>query len=289
MSWVRRCSVVIAPAAAVALVGCTTSGGGSSSSSFTRPSAAVCANQDLRTTTEGRLTLATYTPTYAPWFISDDPGNGQGFEAALGFRIAQQLGFRPAEVNWVRSDFGNIVSGAQGKYDLALAQVSVTPARAKAVDFTTPYAAVSQAVLTYEGSPIAAADTLAALRTASFAASAQTTSAASVSQRIGGQATVRSFPSIKEAGTALTSKQVDGLVADLPTAAYLADSVLDDSVLLGEISDTQQQVAGVLRKGSPLKSCINQALAKLRDDGTIESLRKEWLTTKPKAAPTVLR
>lgn len=291
MSWARRCSVLIAPVAAIALVGCTTGSGGDGDDSPTtspRTDAAVCAGQNLPTTTDGRLTLATYSPTYAPWFVTDDPGNGQGFESALGFRIAQQMGFKPSEVTWVRADFGAIVGGTPGEYDLALAQVSMTPARAKVVDFTTPYATVSQAVLTYEDSPIAAATTLAALRTASFAASAQTTSAASVSHRIGGKATVRSFPSIKDAGAALTGKQVDGLVADLPTASYLADSVLDDSVLLGEISNTSEQVAGVLRKGSPIKSCVNQALGKLRDDGTLETLRKEWLTTKPKAAPIVL-
>jgi len=94
-------AVVIA--AALTLTGC------SSSDSATSESAS-CAKADLATVTEGKLTIATGEPAYYPWIIDDAPQTGNGFEGAVAYAVAKQLGFTNDEVVWVRTTFDSAVT-----------------------------------------------------------------------------------------------------------------------------------------------------------------------------------
>ena len=98
-------AVVIA--AALTLTGC------SSSDSATSESAS-CAKADLATVTEGKLTIATGEPAYYPWIIDDAPETGNGFEGAVAYAVAKQLGFDAADVEWVRTTFDS-ASHAEGR------------------------------------------------------------------------------------------------------------------------------------------------------------------------------
>lgn len=282
----RTSRVLGAVVAGVALAGCTESPSPVSITSD-RSHAKACAGQELRTVTDGKLTLATYDPAYAPWFVGNDPGNGQGFESALAFRLAQQLGYRPADVTWKRLPFEQLVGGSDDSFDLGLAQVSVTTARAKKVQFTTPYASVYQALIAIEGTPVAEAKDLNELKSGVFGASAMTTSAQTINNVIKPTTAAKTYPSLQAAGQALVSKEIDGVVADMPTARYLADSVLDDGVVVGQLGTRAEQVAGVLPPKSSMKACINQALANLAGDGTLEKLQQEWLPAKQPTPPVL--
>ena len=57
-----------------------------------------CSKESLETLEEGTLTVATDDPAYEPWFIDNEPSNGEGYESAVAFAIAEELGFAEDEV-----------------------------------------------------------------------------------------------------------------------------------------------------------------------------------------------
>lgn len=266
-------AITAAAALALGVTGCTTippTGTAASSGS----SLDACAS---RTRDPGALTIATYDPVYAPWYIGNDPDNGRGFESRLGYKIAQHMGIKPDHVVWQRESFSQIVSPGKKDFDLALAEVSATTDRRSGLTLSAPYGTVQQAVVTVRGSKVEDARSLKQLKGARIAASVQTTSAAAATSVINPDHEVVTYPSIKAAGEALAENKVDALVADLPTADYLADAVLDDGVMLGRLSSKPEPVSGVLSKNSELTDCVDQAITSLRRQGVIDDLDEEWL------------
>ncbi len=150
-------AVVIA--AALTLTGC------SSSDSETTESAS-CAKADLATVTAGKLTIATGEPAYYPWVIDDKPEAGAGFEAAVAYAVATQLGYSNDEVVWVRTTFDSAVTPGEKNFDFNLQQFSITDERKNAVDFSSPYYTAPQAIVSFKGSKIDGKTTLAELKSA---------------------------------------------------------------------------------------------------------------------------
>ena len=93
----------------------------------------------------GVLTVATDSPAYSPWFESNNPSNGKGYESAVAYAIAKQMGFAPAKVVWVVEPFNNSYQPGPKKFDFDINEISYTPARAKAVTFSKSYYDVTQA------------------------------------------------------------------------------------------------------------------------------------------------
>ena len=156
-------------AAALTLSGC------SSSDSATSESAS-CAKEDLALVTEGKLTIATGEPAYYPWIIDDAPETGNGFEGAVAYAVAQELGFDAADVTWVRTTFDSAVTPGEKNFDFNLQQFSITEERKNAVDFSSPYYTAPQAIVSFKGSKIDGKTTLAELKEAKLGAAVGTTS-----------------------------------------------------------------------------------------------------------------
>ena len=117
----------------------STAGGGSSAA------AASCTPATLQTHTAGTLTVATDSPAYGPWFVDDKPSNGKGYESAVAFAVGKQLGFPADKVKWVVASFNSVIAPTPKPFDFDINQVSITPTRAKVVDFSSGYYDVAQA------------------------------------------------------------------------------------------------------------------------------------------------
>lgn len=249
-----------------------------------------CGINQLATRKSGRLIVATGQPAYEPWVLNDAPEQGQGFEAALAYAAAERLGFDPEDVEWMRTTFTSAVVAGRQPFDWNLQQFTITPARQQLVDFSAAYFTVTQAVVTWDGSPIADATSVAELRSARLGAAAGSTSLADARDVIRPTKSVRVFDDNADAVTALRQHQLDGIVVDLPTAFHMAAEDVEDGKLVGQLPVTAADQPGelgiLLAKDSPLTECTSRVIDSLRADGTLQHLADTWLST-PTAAPVL--
>ena len=103
--------------------------------------------------TPGKITIATGEPAYYPWVIDDAPESGEGFEAAVAYAVAEQLGFDADDVVWVRTSFEEAIAPGPKDFDVNLQQFSITDERKESVDFSSPYYETTQVVVTTAASP----------------------------------------------------------------------------------------------------------------------------------------
>ena len=218
-------------------------------------------------------------PAYEPWVVGDAPESGEGFEAAVAYAIAAELGFAPEDVVWVRTTFDEAIAPGPKNFDFNLQQYSITDERKEAVDFSSPYYQTAQTVITVEGSAAAGAKSLADLKGLVIGAATGTTSFAAIENIIMPTAGAKAFNSNDDAKAALASGQVDAIVVDLPTAFYLTAVELDGGIILGQLAGAEagDSFGLVLDKGSPLTAAVTAAVDALRASGKLAELEATWL------------
>lgn len=241
-----------------------------------------CTPDKLQTFADGTLTIATDDPAYPPWFVDNDPSNGKGYESAVAYAIADELGFSKDQVEWTTVGFNQAVAPGPKQFDFNVNQISISDKRKKAVDFSSGYYDVRQTVVTYEGSPIDGVESIADLKDAKLGAQVGTTSYDAISEQIEPDTDPNVFDTNDLAVQALKNKQIDGIVVDLPTAFYMTAAQLDNGVIIGQLpasGEDVEQFGAVLDKGSPLTGCVTQAVDTLREDGALDDLEAKWLST----------
>ena len=250
-----------------------------SSSDSTESASASCEKADLATIESGMLTIATGEPAYYPWVIDDAPESGEGFEAAVAYAVATQLGFSKDEVKWVRTTFDGAVTPGEKNFDFNLQQFSITEERKAAVDFSSPYYTAPQAIVSFKGSKIDGKSSIADLKDAKLGAAVGTTSLDAIESQLGLKASV--FNDNAAGVSALKNKQIDGLVVDLPTAFYLSGVEIENGIIVGQLPSTGSgdQFGLLLTKGSALTSCVSGAVDAITADGTLGSITDTWLAT----------
>ncbi|WP_369137512.1 ABC transporter substrate-binding protein [Modestobacter versicolor] len=240
-----------------------------------------CTPGDLPTLEDGTLTIGTDAPAYEPWFSGDDPTNGEGFESAVAYAVAEELGYAEDDVTWVTAQFNSVIQPGAKSFDFDVNQFSITDERRQAVDFSSPYYDVSQAVITTAGSAAEGATSLADLAGLRLGAQVGTTSLDVLIETIAPDSDPVVFNTNDDAKLALQNGQVDAIVVDLPTAFFITAAELDDGVIVGQVADSgtaADQFGLVLAKDSPLTDCVSQAVDALREDGTLADLEQEWLS-----------
>ena len=262
----------------------TDEAGASSSSAAASPassSADPCAKDSLQTFADGKLTLATDSPVFPPWFIDDKPESGKGYEGAVAAAVATKLGFTADEVSWVRVPFNSVFKPTPKNWDFDINEFSITEDRKQAVDFSSPYYDVSQAVVTTKGSKADGVTDIAGLKGLTLGAQVGTTSFEAINEVIAPSSKPRVYNSNNDAVRALENGQIDALVTDLPTAFFMAAAQLKKGQIVGQLPSsggTPEQFGLVLDKGSPLTACVSQAVDALRADGTLDQLSEQWLS-----------
>ncbi len=243
--------------------------------------ASSCSAESLQTLTTGKLTVATGEPAFYPWVIDNAPESGEGFEAAVAYAVAQQLGFAKEDVVWVRTTFDGAVTPGAKTFDFNLQQFSITEERKAAVDFSSPYYSAPQAVVTYKGSAIEGKTTIAELKGSKLGVAVATTSLDYVKDQIGVEPQV--FNDNAAAVTALINGQIDGIVLDLPSAFYVSAVQIEDGngLILGQLPSTGEgdNFGLLLAKDSPITSCVSQAVDAIKADGSLDAITATWLGT----------
>ena len=244
----------------------------------TSTTAAACLRDDLDTLEPGVLTVGTDKPAFPPYFVDDDPTNGEGFESAVAYGIADRLGVADSQVTWVTVPFNSSYAPGPKRFDFDINQISITPKRAEQVDFSQPYYTTPQAVLVPAGSPYAGATDVAALKDAKFGVQVGTTSLDALESVIDPSQQPQVFNDSNDTVRALKSKQVDAIVVDLPTAIYLRDVEVEGSEVVGQFPAPGGDDWGVvLAKGSRLTPCVDEAIAAMRASGELEGITDQWI------------
>jgi polar amino acid transport system substrate-binding protein len=264
------------------LVGACGGDDNSSSSATSTPAAAAkgpaCDKASLALKTPGTLTIGTDKPAYPPYFEDDDPTNGKGFESAVAYAVAKQLGFTQDEVKWTVVPFNSSYAPGEKKFDFDINQISITAPRAKHVDFSNGYFTAPQAVVALKGSPAASATSLADLKTAKLGVQVGTTSLDAVTNSIQPSSAPQVFNDSNDTVRALKTKRVDAVVVDLPTAFYLTAAQVPDAKIVGQFGAPGGDQWGLLlQKGSKLTACVNGALGKVAASGELKRLQDRWM------------
>src|SRR5215469_8809081 len=272
--------------AAVTIAGGLTACGASSSSSSApsgsgSTSAAVtsCAKPGVQHLLfkPGVLTVATDNPVYTPWFVSNTPKNGKGYESAVAYAVAAQLGFAKSQVTWVHEPFNSVYSPGPKSFDFDINEVSFTPPRAQAVTFSSSYYPVQQSIVALKGSAIVTKHSPAQLRTYLYGDQIGTTGLTYINSDIQPAKQPKVFNTLALAASALEAHRIDALITDTPTAQYMATAQLKQAVLVAQFPTVGEHYGLVLAKGNKLVTCVNSALAALTRNGTLSSLQHKWL------------
>ena len=267
------------------------------------PTQNACAPANLALKTPGTLTIGTDNPAYPPYFAPSspdpspwqlgDPTNQQGFESAVAYAVATQLGFTADQVKWIVVPFENSFQPGAKPFDFYIAQVSYTDARAKAVDLSDGYYFVAQSVVALNGNPLAKVTSISAMKNFKFGAQVGTTAYDAIKNTIAPSTPISVYQTNDAAIKALQAKQIDGLVVDLPTAFYITAAQLVDkngnslATIVGQLpvqaGPNAEHFSLVLAKNSPLTDCVNQAISAITANGTLAQITQTWLADKANA------
>ncbi|MGA0116956.1 MAG: ABC transporter substrate-binding protein [Ilumatobacteraceae bacterium] len=280
----RKLALTVAVTGSLLLAAC---GGSDSSSDTTSPSgdaaqsAAECTAG--KTLEEGVLTVGTGDPAYSPWVIDDKPESKEGFEAAIAYAVAAELGFEDADVKWVRTTFDEAIQPGTKNFDFNLQQYSITDERKQTVTFSDGYYTTNQAIVGLTDSAAEGATTLDAIKKLKLGAQAGTTSLTYITDVIQPDQEPFVYDDNAGAKAALEAKQIDAAVFDLPTALYVSAVEIDGSAVLGQFPAEDGVAADefglVFDKDNALATCVNTALATLKENGTLAAITAEWLST----------
>ena len=250
-----------------------------SSSAPSASASADCSPSSLKLVQAGKLTVGTDTPAYPPYFEDNKPANGKGFESAVAYKVAEGLGFAPADVQWKVVPFNSSYAPGAKDFDFDINQISITPERSKVVDFSDGYYQVNQAVVALPSSPIANATTIAELKDAKLGAQVGTTSLQFITDTVQPTADVQVYNDTNDAKSAMQNGTIDGIVADLPTAYYITAAEIPKAKIVGQFAatDGSDEFGMLFQKGNPLVTCVNQVLSTLKASGALQSIQDKWL------------
>jgi polar amino acid transport system substrate-binding protein len=253
-----------------------------------------CEKEDLQLVNPGKLTIGTDNPAFPPWFEGPKPNEPwdptkrptqKGYEAEVAYAIAEELGFTADEVQWTVIPFAQSFRPGPKDFDFDINQVSVRPARERAVDFSDSYYDVNQAVVAVDGTPIANAKSVADLKQHELGAQVATTSFEYIEEHIQPDQEPSVYDTNNDAISALKAKQIDGIVVDFPTALYMAAVQVENGTVVGRLptKGEQEHFGLVFERGNPLRDCVNEAIQTLKDDGTLDQLEQEWIVDRANA------
>ncbi|MGH8953027.1 MAG: ABC transporter substrate-binding protein [Acidimicrobiia bacterium] len=261
--------IALIAALGLVLAACATEGGGEAGES--------CAKEDLTLVEEGLLTIGTDEPSFPPWFDFDaGPATGTGFESAVAYAVAGELGFAEEEVSWVVVPFNNSFAPGEKNFDFDINQISITEDRDQAVDFSDGYYDVNQALLGFTDSDIASATTIDELKAYRLGAQVGTTSLDFITDVIQPDTEPLVYDTNADAKAAFDAGQLDGLILDLPTAFFVSAVEIEGSAVIAQFpaAGEPEQFGMLFEEGNPLRDCVNEALANV----DLDALQQEWLS-----------
>ena len=211
-------------------------------------------------------------PTFAPFeFQKEGSKEFDGFDMDLIRAIGKQLNMK---VEILNMGFDALIPAINaGNIDLAIAGMSITPDRQKAVDMSDPYYVSGLVVVV--GKDNAAVKSVNDLNNKGIAVQIGTTGAERAAKVPG--AKVKNFNTNAEVFLELKNKGVEAVIIDKPVAEYFlaTGGGKDYAKIVGDTMEAESYGIS-LKKNSPLTKDINKALLDLKKNGEYEKLYTKW-------------
>jgi polar amino acid transport system substrate-binding protein len=209
----------------------------------------------------------------------------RGFEIDLARAIGRKLGVRRVTF-YQEARFERLFSSGAKPWDLALAQVTITPTRARAVDFSVPYLDADEGVLLRKGlRPVP--KSISGLRGLRLCSQLGTTGAEAIATVIQPTTKPLLYGNSILLMQNLQTGRCDAVVYDAPILATLRAQVPFRYGPFAGVIDTGEEYGITLPKGSRLTPVVNRALRQLIADGTVRALATRWLTTDVSKLPVL--
>jgi polar amino acid transport system substrate-binding protein len=258
-------TLVLVPA--LLLAGC---GGNSKSSSATTTTVANAAKAPAGLVSSGTLSVCSDTP-YEPFEFKDASGKDTGYDMDLLRAIGSRAGLKLA-VKDLPFD-GILGSMAAGDCDVVGSSVTITPERAKQVDFSAPYFDADQSLLvkTDKASELSS---LAKLTGKTIGVQSGTTGETYAKGHAQG-ATIKGFEDSDGLFAAIESGSIDAILQDLPVNAYRTTK--DKTLKVVETYKTGEQYGFAVKQGNAeVLAFINDGLKALKADGTFDKTYRKY-------------
>ncbi len=246
--------------------------GGSSSSTPSSTAPSSSGPPPLPTKVPGQLTVA-IEPYGPPFQIGSATNPTGGYEIDMIREIAKRLGIK--KIVWERVPFGKVITSAStSNWDFDADEFSITAARAKVIDFSSPYFLATEGVLVKKGTQAASITSLAQLKTLRLGGQSGTTGIYTIQDLIKPAAKPSEFPSTGAANLAVLAGRIDAEVNDLP---ILLDAVTKSPELavVGQIA-TGDKYGLVFPKGSALAAKVDAVISQMQADGTLVALATKY-------------
>jgi polar amino acid transport system substrate-binding protein len=284
----RNLRLTLAGLVTLATIGTVSLSASVSANASSLPSLASCKTSiNAEEFTKGKLTVATDTPAYTPWFVNNTPSNGKGYESGVAYAIAKALGVTKSNVVWVHEPFNASFEPGNKHFDFDINEISYTSARAQVVTFSSGYYNVQQSIIALKGSKIVTSHTPAELKTYHYGDQIGTTGLSYIDQVIKPTTSPRVFNSLADAASALETHQIDAIVLDTPDGQYMASPGAGEvtnakgktiAVQVGQFPSVGEHYGLLFQKGNKLVGCVNAAIAAIKSDGTLAALQTKWLS-----------
>lgn len=284
----RNLRLTLAGLVTLATIGTASLSVGTSANASSLPSLASCKTSiSSHEYTKGKLTIATDSPAYKPWFVNNTPSNGKGYESGVTFAIAALLGVKKSNVVWVHEPFNASFAPGVKHFDLDINEISYTSARAQVVTFSNSYYNVQQSIIALKGSRIVKDHTPAELKTYQYGDQIGTTGLSYIDQVIKPTKSARVYNSLADAASALETHQIDAIVLDTPDGQYMASpgsgEVVNSkkqniAVQVGQFPSVSEHYGLLFEKGNKLVGCVNAAIAAMKSKGTLATRQSKWLS-----------
>ncbi|MFI9770326.1 ABC transporter substrate-binding protein [Streptomyces sp. NPDC052415] len=271
----RAAAAIVSPAVSVAFIVATAAcdQGGSKASDIRYGDCPVSGTRGefhLSPETAGALTVKTTLPAPGWWNGTTPESVRSGYEYCMAANIAHRSGLDRVKVE--NAPFPEVVSGRTKNFDLALAQITITPERSEVADFSPPYLSSTLGVLIRDGEKIDENN----IRDVRIGVAEGTTGEEFVDDRLKPTKPVTAFANDPELVTALEEGRIDAIVHD--TTILLAYPQKQDMKvrLVGQYR-TDQGYGALYPKGSPDKDELDRIIRQLIDDGTLAKLSAVYL------------
>jgi polar amino acid transport system substrate-binding protein len=272
----RSLALTSAVALALSLAACGGSGSSSNGSSSGSSSGSFgdCkvtskkGSISIKPAKAGTLTVETTLPAQGWWNGTTPSSIKSGYEYCMAANLANMAGLKSVTVRNV--SFDQLVAGRTNSFDMALAEISITPERAKVVDFSTPYFDSNIGVLIQKGADVTQDN----IKTKKCAAYSGTTSVPFIQDKL--KCNVKIYPDSQTLYQGLLSGQVDADFLDTAIVLAEAKSTGGKLEVAGQYK-TGEKYGAIYPKNSPNETALNKGIKQLMSDGTTDKLSKDYL------------